>query len=151
MGEQMSQWGSKFIAWPVSYSVSHKHNQLLLLFSPEHIGLRRAIKSTRISQRALGTVRLCWKALLCFILCTLMPYHVPRTLRNQGLLLGQLCLLRPMLFGVTQPSHHGNMADWTKAERSLNMEGAGSAGHVMWVVVAAIRSRGWRGRIAAWN
>lgn len=39
-----------------------------------------------------------------------------------------------MLFEVTQPGHHGNIAEWTKGESLLNMEGARSAGHVMWVV-----------------
>lgn len=53
-----------------------------------------------------------------------------------------------MLFRVTRPGHHGNMAEWTKAESLLNMEGARSAAdvHEMWVV--AIRGIEVEGQIA---
>lgn len=53
-----------------------------------------------------------------------------------------------MLFRVTRPGHHGNMAEWTKAESLLNMEGARSAAdvHEMWV--AAIRGIEVEGQIA---
>lgn len=54
-----------------------------------------------------------------------------------------------MLFEVTQSGHHGNIAELTKAESLLNMKGARSAGHVMWVIVSAIRGRWWEGRMAA--
>lgn len=48
------------------YSFSHNN-------ADHHIGLQTAIKSTRVSQRVLIAIRLCYKALMCFILSTLIP------------------------------------------------------------------------------
>lgn len=110
--------------WTINTTVfcySFSHNR-----ADHDIGLQSAIKSRRVSERVLGTVWLCYKPLMCFILSTITPYHIPRVLWNRGRLLGQLGPLRLHVHAVWgdsawSPWEHG----WMNKGREFAKHGGG--------------------------